>query len=49
MILVLLTVNSDYVEELILHLPKKWQRPVRKLVRASPPMALGSDFDQAKK
>ena len=49
MILVLLTVNSDYVEELILRLPKKWQRPVRKLVRASPPLALGSDFDQGKK
>ena len=44
MIFVLLLVGNEWVEEMILKLPKGLQRPMRKLLRVSPPMALGEDF-----
>ncbi|MCB2180077.1 ABC transporter permease [bacterium] len=44
MIAVLLLVGSEWVEDMILKLPKGLQRPMRKIFRVSPPMALGEDF-----
>lgn len=44
MIAVLLAVGSDYTERLISIMPKRTQRPLRRLLRVSPPMALGTTF-----
>jgi len=44
MIAVLLLVGSEWIEDMILRAPKNLQRPLRKLLRVSPPMALGEEF-----
>ena len=44
MILVLLLVGNEWVEDTILKMPKWLQRPLRKIFRVSPPMALGEEF-----
>ncbi len=44
MILVLLTVGSDFTDRFIRAMPKSWQRPLSRLLRVSPPMALGTPF-----
>jgi simple sugar transport system permease protein len=44
MIGVLLLVNSDFVERMIAYAPQRLQSPLRRLVRVSPPMALGTPF-----
>ena len=44
MILVLLLVGSDFTERLVTIAPKSLQRPLQKLLRISPPQALGSTF-----
>ncbi|MEJ2757058.1 MAG: ABC transporter permease [Anaerolineales bacterium] len=46
MIGVLLLVGSEWVENMILKLPKSFQRPMRKIFRVSPPLALGEDFSK---
>ena len=46
MIFVLLVVGSDLTERMIVLLPKKAQRPVRKLLQVKPPSALGNTFGQ---
>jgi general nucleoside transport system permease protein len=46
MILVLLAVGSDYTERFINATPKSWQRPLRRILRVSPPMALGTTFHE---
>lgn len=46
MILVLLAVGSDYTERFINAMPKGWQRPLRRILRVSPPMALGTPFHE---
>jgi len=45
MILVLLAVGSDYTERFIKAMPKSWQQPLRRVLRVSPPMALGTAFE----
>jgi simple sugar transport system permease protein len=44
MILVLLLVGSDWIEDLILRSPKWLRRPMARLLRVSPPLALGEEF-----
>ncbi len=44
MILVLLAVSSDAVDRFIKAAPESWQRPLRNVLRVSPPMALGTSF-----
>jgi len=44
MILVLLLVGSDFTERLVTIAPKSLQRPLQRLLRISPPQALGSTF-----
>ena len=46
MILVLLAVGSDYTERFITAMPHSWQRPLRRVLRVSPPMALGTAFHE---
>jgi ABC-type uncharacterized transport system permease subunit len=46
MITVLLAVGSDATERLISRLPKSIQPALRSLLRVSPPMALGTTFEQ---
>lgn len=46
MILVLLAVGSDYTERFINAMPRSWQRPLRRFLRVSPPMALGTPFQE---
>ena len=46
MILVLLAVGSDYTERFINAMPKGWQQPLRRVLRVSPPMALGTPFHE---
>lgn len=46
MILVLLAVGSDYTERFINAMPRGWQRPLRRVLRVSPPMALGTPFHE---
>lgn len=46
MILVLLAVGSDYTERFINAMPRGWQRPLRRILRVSPPMALGTPFQE---
>jgi simple sugar transport system permease protein len=46
MILVLLMVESDLTERLIEWMPRRIQRPLRRLVRVSPPMSLGIPFEE---
>jgi simple sugar transport system permease protein len=46
MILVLLAVGSDYTERFINAMPQGWQRPLRRILRVSPPMALGTPFHE---
>lgn len=46
MILVLLLVGNEWVEDVILRMPKGIQRPLRRLLRVSPPMALGETFEK---
>ncbi len=46
MILVLLAVGSDFTERLIAVMPAKLQRPLKGIIRVSPPMALGSTFGE---
>jgi len=46
MILVLLAVGSDYTERFIEAMPRRWQRPLRRVLRVSPPMALGTAFHE---
>jgi simple sugar transport system permease protein len=44
MILVLLLVGSDFSERIVTIAPKSLQRPLQRLLRISPPQALGSTF-----
>ncbi|MFL7893102.1 MAG: ABC transporter permease [Anaerolineales bacterium] len=44
MILVLLLVGSDFTERLVTIAPKSLQKPLQRLLRISPPQALGSTF-----
>jgi ABC-type uncharacterized transport system permease subunit len=46
MILVLLLVSSDITERFITFMPKRFQRPLRTVLRVSPPLALGTEFDK---
>lgn len=46
MIAVLLLVGGEWTERLILLLPRRVQRPVRRLLRVSPPLALGTEFGE---
>jgi simple sugar transport system permease protein len=46
MILVLLAVGSDYTERFISAMPKGWQGPLRRVLRVSPPLALGTPFQE---
>lgn len=49
MILVLVLAGSKFVENLIHRAPKSMQKPLQKLLRVSPPMALGSTFGENQK
>ena len=44
MIFVLLLVGSDFTERLVTIAPKSLQRPLQRLLRISPPQALGTSF-----
>jgi simple sugar transport system permease protein len=44
MIIVLVIVGSDFSDRLIALAPKRMQRPLRRLLRVSPPMALGTEL-----
>jgi simple sugar transport system permease protein len=44
MIAVLLLVSSNISERLVIYMPRRIQRPVRRLLRVGPPMALGISF-----
>ena len=44
MIAVLLMVSSNITERLVIYMPRRIQRPVRRLLRVGPPMALGISF-----
>ena len=44
MIAVLLVVGSDVTERFIEFMPQRWQPPLRRWLRVSPPMALGTTF-----
>ncbi len=46
MILVLLIVGSESTERIIALMPRPLQRPLRRLLRAAPPMALGRIFGE---
>lgn len=46
MIAVLLMVSSNITERLIIYMPRPIQRPVRRLLRVGPPMALGISFGE---
>lgn len=46
MILVLLAVGSDFTERAIKAMPKGWQPSLRRVLRISPPMALGTPFKE---
>lgn len=46
MILVLLVVGSDVTDRLVVLLPKRLQRPVRRILHVSPPSALGKTFGE---
>jgi ABC-type uncharacterized transport system permease subunit len=46
MIAVLLAVSSDATERLITLMPKPIQPPLRRLLRVSPPLALGTTFEE---
>lgn len=46
MILVLLVVGSESTERIIALMPRPLQRPLRRLLRAAPPMALGTIFKE---
>lgn len=46
MILVLLLVSSDATERFIALMPRRVQRPLRSVLRVSPPMALGTEFGE---
>lgn len=45
MILVLLIASSDLTERLIAWMPRSMQRPLARFLRVSPPLALGTHFD----
>ena len=38
--------DSDYTERFITAMPHSWQRPLRRVLRVSPPMALGTAFHE---
>ena len=44
MIVVLLLVGSEWIEDMILRAPRWLRRPLSRLLRVSPPMALGEEF-----
>lgn len=44
MILVLIIVGSDFSERLVALAPKGMQRPLRRILRVAPPMALGTEL-----
>lgn len=46
LIFVLLVMGSDYTERFISWMPAGWQRPLRQVLRISPPLALGTTFDE---
>lgn len=46
MIVVLLLVESDFTERMILLAPRRLQRPLQRMLRISPPRALGSTFTE---
>jgi len=46
MILVLLVVGSESTERVIAVMPRPLQRPLRRLLRVAPPMALGTTFGE---
>jgi ABC-type uncharacterized transport system permease subunit len=46
MIAVLLVSTSDLTEKFINLMPTKWRRPLRRLLRVSAPMALGTPFGE---
>lgn len=49
MISVLLLVGSDYIERLVDIAPQPLKKPLRQLLRVSPPLALGSTFGEHEK
>ncbi|MEJ2265283.1 MAG: ABC transporter permease, partial [Anaerolineales bacterium] len=46
MIAVLFVAGSDVTERLVVFMPKFVQRPIRRLLRVAPPMALGTTFGE---
>jgi len=46
MIIVLVIVGSEFSERLVALAPKGMQRPLRRFLRVSPPMALGTELDE---
>ena len=46
MILVLMIVGSEATERIIVIMPRPLQRPLRRLLRAAPPLALGTTFGE---
>ncbi|MGD8753138.1 MAG: ABC transporter permease [Anaerolineales bacterium] len=46
MIVVLLMVGSDLTERLIILMPNRVRRPIRRLLRTAPPLALGKTFGE---
>ncbi|MFN2187573.1 MAG: ABC transporter permease [Candidatus Promineifilaceae bacterium] len=46
MVFVLVAVGSEVTERVISMMPKSFQAPLRSLLRVSPPMALGTTFEQ---
>jgi hypothetical protein len=44
MIIVLLLVGSDFTERLITLAPKSLRHPLQRMLKISPPQALGSTF-----
>lgn len=46
MIGVLLLVGSNATERIVFFMPRRFQRPIRRLLRVAPPMALGTSFGE---
>lgn len=44
MIAVLLVVSGDFTERLVVIAPKRMQRPLRRMLKVAPPMALGTEL-----
>jgi ABC-type uncharacterized transport system permease subunit len=46
MIGVLLLVSSNITERMVVFMPRPFQRPIRRILRVNPPMALGTSFGE---